>query len=197
MYHPGTWFSDGRGSAGLAVGLDDLEGLFQADNSVISLWSLLGQKLISVLQCLPLLISQQLPELPASCWEEQTSRTGRAVSGWPPPYPPAHALPAPGESPACSQPGTALRRAGEGSSETSLGRAQPGAPVMWVVAMSQAMTLVGRPAPGQGTGAGGLGLLAELAACSLLKAPFCPGCLCFSLESFMFLVSQGAFSLWP
>lgn len=39
--------------------------------------------------------------------------------------------------------------------------------------------------------------MAELAACSPLKAPFCPGSLCFSLESFMFLVSQGAFSLWP
>lgn len=36
-----------------------------------------------------------------------------------------------------------------------------------------------------------------MAACSPLKAPFCPGSLCFSLESFMFLVSQGAFSLWP
>lgn len=39
--------------------------------------------------------------------------------------------------------------------------------------------------------------MAESVACSPLKAPFCPGSLCFPLESFMFLVSQGPFSLSP
>lgn len=64
MLHLGIWISGGPGSAGLIVGLDDLQGHFQPEfscDSVISLWPVLGAS--GWLCVAALAISKKQPQL--------------------------------------------------------------------------------------------------------------------------------------